>query len=167
MKTRRSSIPFTIFALMLVTAPVLGASSNELHASSRILFLNLTMIDGTLDVDGVKIVEGTLKPRRSLSLAKGRLYYILRSASGQTLHEGSIPDPSVVWVEYADSVGGLRVQKAKRDKVSFSIRLPFHEKAHTVTIRKIQQSIQKRELVDQHSEPLGSFVIDTRRGDTP
>jgi hypothetical protein len=132
-------------------------------SDSRIVFLNLTFVDGEAHLNDINIVEGHFKRRKAIRLAPNHFYYVMTSVSGKTLYEGTIPDPSILRVEYVDENGHLQMRTAKQVAVDFSIRLPYHRDAHRVTIRQIGDVLSEIQRLSDTTAEVGSFEIDLRQ----
>jgi hypothetical protein len=154
----RILVPAVLVALALGVLPPAEAAAN------RIVFLNLTLVDDEVHLNDVKVVEGHFKQRKAVRLAPNHLYYVMTSATGETLYEGTMPDPSILRVEYVDDEGHLQMKTAKRAITDFSIRLPYFPEARRVTIRKIGGTAPGIDRIAEATRSLGSFVIDLKGG---
>jgi hypothetical protein len=132
-------------------------------AGDRIAFLDIRIVRGEPRLEGVKIVEGRLKIPRALHLDKGRLYCEVLDASGETLFETVVHDPSVERIEYAGDDGRLHTKILTREDAFISIRIPYDTAARTLVIYRIETSPDGGRLV-KRANRLGSMPIDVREG---
>jgi hypothetical protein len=149
---------------ILALALGFGYSTATAGATGRIAYINLTLENNSIRLNGTKIVPGTLKTKKTASLFKNRLYFSVSTQSGEIIHEGTTPDPTLLRVEYADENGNLHINTAQRDRVDFSIRIPYDPSAHRLTVRRIRETPPGLKTVEEHSDLLGSFVIDLTEG---
>jgi len=152
----------TILALALALG--FGHSTITAGTTDRIVYVNLTLENDSVRLNGTKIVPGTLKNKKTAALFKNRLYFSVSTRSGEIIHQGTTPDPTLLRVEYADENGNLHIDTAQRDSVDFSIRIPYDPSAHRLTVRRIRETLPGIETVEENSDLLGSFVIDLTEG---
>ena len=152
-------IPASILVLSCFALCLTAAGSAA--AGDRIAFLDIRMVHGEPTLAGVKIVEGRLKIPRALHLVRGGLYCEVLDASGETLFETVVHDPSVEKIEYADDEGRLYTKIVEREDAFVSIRVPYVAAAGTLVIYRIESSPDGRRLV-KRANRLGSIPIDMR-----
>ncbi|UCH83085.1 MAG: hypothetical protein JSW50_11505, partial [Candidatus Latescibacterota bacterium] len=156
-----------LLAPTILAALSLGFMPPTESSSERIVFLNLTLVDGEAHLNDIVVVSGHLKHRKTIRLLHNHFYYKVTSASGETLYEATVPDPSILRVEYADEEGRLQMRTAKQEIADFSIRFPFNPDAHRVTIRRIDSAIPDIRRLTENTVMVGSFEIDLAEDDRP
>jgi len=154
-------------APVVLAALALGYLTPAEASTDRMIYVNLTLVDGKAHLNDIAVVKGHLKQRKAVRIAPNHLYYVVTSVLGETLYEGSIPDPSLLRVEYMDDGGRMQIKTVRRDITDFSIRLPYHPDAHRVTIRRIGSAIPEIERLTETTTQVGSFEIDLREEDRP
>lgn len=112
--------------MVLVTASFFAgvAAGSEGH---RIVFLNLTMVNGVVRLDYVNIVPGKLKTPKVLMRVPGHILFSVLGEDQTLLYEGVVRDPSNIRYEYVDDNGQLKSKWVVSDSVSFSVRMPYQE----------------------------------------
>jgi hypothetical protein len=145
--------------LILCTIAVFLAS-DALGEAERIAFVNVRIVRGELALEGVAVVEGRLKRPKRLRLAKGKLYYEVLDVSGQRLFEATMPDPTLLRLEYADDTGSLHSRTVARDSVYFSVRIPYEESAHLIRFYRVDVSPHAGGALRKDAQLVGSVPID-------
>ena len=141
------TLPFAALLTAVLISSPFGATR---PGSDRIMFLNLKLAGGQIQLVGTKVVDGTVKRPKHISYVENHFYFTVLSSSKQMLYEGTVPDPALLRAEYEDEEGRLQMKTVVRDNVEFSVRIPFYDAAHEVIFYKIDhvdhtgQSIEKR-----------------------
>jgi hypothetical protein len=135
---------------------------NEIVGSDggKIVFLNLRMVKGAITLESVRIVDGKLKSPTRLEFYTNQIYFAVTSASNELLHQGKIQDPSKLRNEYADESGKLHFQPCALDSVTFSIRIPYDDRARTVEFFVVGDGMTSGAQVIEHGRRIGSVTID-------
>lgn len=144
-----------ISLLMFLVAGTSPASEED-----RILYLTVKYAVGTVSLDDARVVEGTIKQPRQPRLTPGSFHFTVAAADGEVLFAGTIPDPTILHVEYEDEQGRVRKQTAREDPAIFAIRVPYDQRSHSVTIRRIDSTILDVKRLSEESTFLGTLVID-------
>jgi hypothetical protein len=119
-------------ALLVVLAVVARPLPGEAAGRGSIASVRLAMEKGAISLEGVRIVEGSVKTPKYLELFENRIYFAVSSASGELIYEGVIRDPSKLHSEYADESGVLHRQETTLESVIFSVRIPCDERASSI-----------------------------------
>ena len=128
----------------------------------RIVFLNLTMVDGVISLDNVNIVPGKLKTPKSLALVPGRILFTVLGEDGSRLYEGVVRDPSNIRYEYVGTDGQLKSKWVVTDSVSFSVRMPYLEAIRSAHFSIIPAASVTAAERAKSVRRLGSVTIDLR-----
>jgi len=143
-----------ISLLMILVAGTSAASEDD-----RILYLTVKYAGGTVSLDDAEVVDGTIKQPRQPRLTPG-LHFAVAAADGEVLFTGTVPDPTLLHVEYEDDQGRLQKRTARQDPAIFVIRIPYDQRSHSVTIRRIDSTILDVRRVSEESTFLGTLVVD-------
>ena len=146
--------------LVATTAVAFSTHSGAKPKSDRILFVNVTLIDGDVYLVDTKVVKGTLKKQKGLPSSGNYLYFSVLSKSGTVLYEGAIPDPSLISVEYEDEGGQLQRQTSVLKSVDFAVRMPFDEAASQVIFYKIEKVPDGLQRVGRKTRQVGSVEFE-------
>ncbi len=149
-----------LVAISLLMILVAGMSS---ASEDRILYLTVKYAGGALSLDDARVVVGTIKQPRQPRLTPGSLHFTVAAADGEVLFAGTIPDPTILHVEYEDDQGRLQKLTARQDPAIFAIRIPYDHRSHSVTIRRIDSTILDVKRVSEESRFLGTLVIEEVR----
>jgi hypothetical protein len=144
-----------ISLLMILVAGTSAASEED-----RILYLTVKYAGGTVSLDDAQVVDGTIKQPRQPRLTPGSFYFAVAAADGDVLFTGTVPDPTLLHVEYEDDQGRLQKRTARQDPAIFVIRIPYDQRSHSVTIRRIDSTILDVKRVSEESTFLGTLVVD-------
>jgi hypothetical protein len=92
-------------------------------------------------------------------VSPGRIHFAVTAADGEVLFAGTVPDPTLLHVEYEDDQGRLQKLTARQDPAIFTIRVPYDPRSHSVTIRRIDSARLEVKRVSEESTFLGTLVI--------
>lgn len=95
------------------------------QSSSRILFVNLTFINGTPEITSMRSVKGKLKTKKSDSKTNNVIGYEVVSKSSKILFKGEIEDPSVTVYEAPSETGEIKSVVVQKDSAQTTIRMPY------------------------------------------
>jgi hypothetical protein len=146
--------------LLLLAALSAPQALAEQPDPDGIVFLHLTLVGDAVQLDKVKVAEGTLKTPRTVSRLKDRIYVEVLDGDDRRLHEAVIRDPSHVVYEWADDDGQLHSKLVVKDSVTFVVRIPLHDALHRVRFSRILDATggaAPRAVPDQS---LGSVTVD-------
>jgi len=139
---------------------ILVAGTSPAGEEDRILYLTVKYAAGSVSLEDARVVDGTIKQPRQPRLTPGRLHFAVTAADGEVLFTGTVPDPTLLHVEYEDDQGRLQKLTAQQDPAIFTIRVPYDQRSHSVTIRRIDSTIVDVKRVSEESRFLGTLVID-------
>jgi hypothetical protein len=145
--------------IALTALLVIAAGSATAGENDRMLYLTVKYADGGVELEDARVVGGRVKTPRQARSTHGRLHFSVTAEAGETLFEGSVPDPTLLRVEYVDDEGRLQRRTARRDAASFTIRVPYDPRAHRVTIRRFAAAPKGAEHALPEGAALGSFSI--------
>lgn len=150
-----------LLLLALVGPPALSqhALSAEGH---QIVYLNLTMVDGVVQLDQVSILPGKLKVPKSLTLVPGRILFTVLAEDQSRVYEGVVRDPSNIRYEFVDHDGQLKSKWVTSDSVSFSVRMPYHESIRSARFSIIPGTPGSTESQGKIATSLGAIDIDLK-----
>ena len=159
--TVRKTLLFLAVVLTSASSLAISASAAEGH---RIVFLNLTMIDGVVRLDNINIVPGKLKIPRQLAKVPGHILFTVLDNEQSRLYEGVVKDPSNVRYEYAGEDGQLKSKWVVSDSVSFSVRMPYQEGIRSTRFSIIPEPITAPDAQVSAERNLGSVDVDLKGG---
>ena len=149
-----------LLSLYLLALLVLGASADCYAGKGRIAFVHVRVEKEVLVLEGVKVVEGAMKPPRKLNLVEGHLYFEVLDVSGKRLFEGTVPDPSNRRLEYADEDGTLHSTTVELESAFFSVRIPFDTAAKNLKFYRIEIPGHGKTKLAKALEAFGSVTIE-------
>ena len=139
---------------------ILVAGTSPAAEEGRILYVTVKYTGGSVSLEDARVVDGTVKQPRLPRLTPGRLHFTVTAADGEVLVAGTVPDPTLLRVEYEDEQGRLRKQTARQDPAIFTIRVPYDRRSHSVTIRRIDSTVLDASRVSAESRLLGTLVLE-------
>ena len=156
---KRTHAVICFISFLALCLPPAGAAAG----GDRIAFINIRMVGGEPVLESVEIVEGKLKIPKKLHLGREKLYCEVIDASGESIFETVVPDPSIQRFEYADEDGRLHSKVVNLEEAYISIRIPYDEAARTLEIYRVEASPDGRSLLKKASR-IGSLTIHAGRG---
>ena len=147
-----------LVAISLLMTLVAGTS--PAGEEDRILYLTVKYAGGSVSLEDTRVVDGMIKQPRQPRLTPGRLHFAVTAADGEVLFAGTVPDPTLLHVEYEDGQGRLQKLTARQDPAIFTIRVPYDQRSHSVTIRRIDSTILDVRRLSEESTFLGTLVIE-------
>jgi hypothetical protein len=126
----------------------------------KIIFLNLTLVDGVVRLDNVNVVPGKLKTPKKLTMIPGQILFTVTDHEELVLYEGVVRDPSNIRYEFVDHDGQLKSKWVVSDSVSFSVRMPYQENMARAKFAIIPDAPLDAGLEVQNAKVLGAVQID-------
>lgn len=139
-----------LFSLILL----LSASAEPERKTKKIIFLYCTMIDGTITLRKMEIVDGTLKTKRRNQ--SGDIIYEITNIQNAVLEQGSMRSPDIVFHDYIDPVSHeLKSTLSRTDTITFVVRLPYNSDYHYASF--YDATAENVSLGKRTTKLIGSF----------
>jgi hypothetical protein len=123
---------FLLYAAWAISA----AAATEARRHDGIVYLNLTLLGGSVRLDSLSLGDGSLKVPKRVTLAADRIRFRVLDDAGAALFEGAVADPSRVTLEYVDDSGQLQSRLVFSDSARFVVRLPYDDRARRIEFNR-------------------------------
>lgn len=132
--------------------------------NDQIVYLNLKLVDGRVNLQDFSVVKGKLKRPRQISPGKDPIHYSVVDQHHSTVFAGALSDPTRMVYEYEDEHGQLQTKVVVSDSVNFFVRIPYDPDIQQINFYKIDKWTFWGLTLMKRKQNIGSITLDLSAG---